>query len=106
MRVRMKVSGVLTSVMVILGDSSRHDASLFSPRRRTPATAAPCFGRPSSALIGTAEATPELTPAGQRQITWSTKSIELKLSPDNSSPNDANFTRSEERRVGKECERL
>src|SRR6267142_211770 len=92
MRVRMKVSGVLASGTVILGDSSRHDAGVFSVRRRTPAAAAPCFGRPSSALIGTAEPTPELTRAGRPQVTWSTKSIQPNLSLGNSSPNDANFT--------------
>jgi len=83
-----KVSGVLASVMVSLGNSSGHGAGVFSLLRRTPATAAPCFSRPSSALIGTAEPAPELTPAGQPQA----KSTELKLSPGNSSPNDANFT--------------
>jgi hypothetical protein len=92
MRVRMKVLGVLASVMVILGDSSRHDAGVFSLRRCTPAKGAPCFGRPSSALIGKAEPTPGLTHAGQPQVKWSTKSTELKLSPGNSSPNDVNFT--------------
>src|SRR5882762_6407717 len=92
MRVRMKVSGVLASGTVILGDSSRHDAGVFSVRRRTPAAAASCFGRPSSALIGAVEPTPELTRAGQPEVTWSTNSIELKLSPCNSSPNDVNFT--------------
>jgi len=87
MRVRIKVSGVLASVMVSLGNSSSHGAGVFSLLRRTPDTAAPCFGRPSSALIGTAEPTPELTPAGQLHVKWSTKSTELKLSPGNSSPN-------------------
>ncbi len=92
MRVRMKVSGVLARVRVILDDSSRQDAGVFSVRWRTPAAAASFFGRPPSALIGTVEPTPELTRAGQPEVTWSTNSIELKLSPCNSSPNDVSFT--------------
>src|SRR5712664_1400246 len=61
MLVRMKVLGVLGSVMVNFGESSRYDAGVFSLRRHTPAMAAPCFSRPSHALIGTAEPTPELS---------------------------------------------
>jgi hypothetical protein len=79
------VSRVLGTVRVILGDSSRHEAGVFSLRSRTPGTTAPCFGRPSSVLIGTAEPTPELTPANEPQVTCSTKSIELKPSPGNNS---------------------
>ena len=86
------MSDLLASVMVILDDSSRPNAGVFSLRQRTPATTAPCFGRSSSVLIGTAEPTPEFTPAGQPQVTWSTKSIQPNLSLGNSSPNDANFT--------------